>query len=394
MELLAAHDQWRTRPADERFESLESLLADCQDDKENCVNRRIKAKDIKVDEVDGDVKLVGRGNAHANFTNFSFTQFCRYIGCPASFIPTLSSSLASAVINYRLGATIEERSLQDDDGKAFYMKPNSDGSIKIRAMVGDGYQRIHDYDIVSRLFDFRDDGWRIPPARPVSENFPGSRVATEQDCLEVSQFAGLGVKPGDIIAPAGLYRGDRNMFCFMVDESKVIDDGSDGGLCRGFFVENSEVGDRAFKVTMFMYRAVCGNHIVWDASNVTHINLRHTKNVTSRAMKSLQVDLINWANESTSEQEAIISRLQSFEIAQQKEDVIDFIFTKMGGLIGKRQASDIYDTGVMNADEDGNPKRAWGFINAITRYSQTKRNMDERNKLDAAAGQLIDIFRR
>ena len=47
-----------------------------------------------------------------------------------------------------------------------------------------------------------------------------------------------------MIAPAGIYASDHDMFAFLVNEEYRIDDGSDGGLARGFFVQNSEVGPR------------------------------------------------------------------------------------------------------------------------------------------------------
>jgi len=45
-----------------------------------------------------------------------------------------------------------------------------------------------------------------------------------------------------MISPAGIYASDHDMFSFLVNEEYRIDDGSDGGLARGFFVQNSEVG--------------------------------------------------------------------------------------------------------------------------------------------------------
>lgn len=387
--LMRAHRQWASRPSDERFWNLDDLLRNCEDDRLNSVNIRIPASRIAVSCLNGDIRLNGNANTTAGFTNYSFGQFCRYAGCPPTFLPSLNPETAVTVLNERLEKTIEERELADDHGMRFYMR-NTDNGPVIRAMLSDAYQRLHDYDIVSRLIDFQSLGWRIPPARPVDNNFPGSRIATEEDCLDVRSF--LSVHPGDVIAPAGLYRGDRNMFCFMVNEDRRIDDGSEGGLSRGFFVENSEVGDSSFRITMFLYRVVCGNHIVWGAENVTMVRFRHTKNIDAKAMNSLKVDLVKWADESSVEQEATIRKLQRFEIANNKEDVVEFIYNQLGPAIGKRQAGDIYDDGVVNADVDGHPKTVYGYANAITRFSQSLTNADGRHKMDLAAGELMKMF--
>ena len=77
-----------------------------------------------------------------------------------------------------------------------------------------------------------------------------------------------------MIAPAGLYASDHDCFAFMVNESVTVDDGSDGGLCRGFFVSNSEVGAASLKFTS-LYRSVCGNHIVWGAKQAQERHCPH-----------------------------------------------------------------------------------------------------------------------
>ena len=47
----------------------------------------------------------------------------------------------------------------------------------------------------------------------------------------------------------------------------------------GFFLWNSEVGRRSVGVQTFWFQAVCANHIVWDAVEVTEFSRKHTANV-------------------------------------------------------------------------------------------------------------------
>ena len=47
----------------------------------------------------------------------------------------------------------------------------------------------------------------------------------------------------------------------------------------GFFVYNSEVGRRAIGCQTFWFQAVCQNHIVWDATEVTEYTRKHTARV-------------------------------------------------------------------------------------------------------------------
>ncbi|MFM9966126.1 MAG: hypothetical protein ACKV2Q_33510, partial [Planctomycetaceae bacterium] len=65
----------------------------------------------------------------------------------------------------------------------------------------------------------------------------------------------------------GLYCGEQDMFCFLIDPTGWIDiDGE--SFAPGFFVWNSEVGRRSLGMQSFWFQRVCQNHIVWDATQV------------------------------------------------------------------------------------------------------------------------------
>jgi hypothetical protein len=66
--------------------------------------------------------------------------------------------------------------------------------------------------------------------------------------------------------PSGAYLGDRDMFLFLVDGNRALDDPTDrtdAGLFRGFILRNSDVGAAALTLDVFLFRAVCANHIIW-----------------------------------------------------------------------------------------------------------------------------------
>lgn len=137
-----------------------------------------------------------------------------------------------------------------DDGNRCNALFHSNGNFVCRAFTSDDYARIWNYELIGRLRDVMGDGWRVPPARPAFINQPGARPATEADVLaRKTTGGGLTINMGDMIAPAGLYASDHDCFIFMVNEEQRIDDGSDGGLSRGFFISHSEVGASALKVT-------------------------------------------------------------------------------------------------------------------------------------------------
>ena len=68
------------------------------------------------------------------------------------------------------------------------------------------------------------------------------------------------------------------MFLFLVDGNLALDDPTDrtdAGLFRGFIVRNSDVGAAALTLDMFLFRAVCGNHIIWGFQHVVGFRRRH-----------------------------------------------------------------------------------------------------------------------
>jgi hypothetical protein len=76
----------------------------------------------------------------------------------------------------------------------------------------------------------------------------------------------------------GLYCGEQDLFVFLIDPTGWTEiDGQ--AFAPGFFVWNSEVGKRTVGVSTFWFQAVCRNHIVWDAVEVTELTRKHTAKV-------------------------------------------------------------------------------------------------------------------
>src|SRR3989337_3297764 len=91
----------------------------------------------------------------------------------------------------------------------------------------------------------------------------------------------LGYEDGVVGAervPSGAYLGDRDMFLFLVDGNRSLDDPTDGsqaGLFRGFMLRNSDVGAAALSLDLLLFRAVCANHIIWGFQHVAGFRRRH-----------------------------------------------------------------------------------------------------------------------
>ena len=181
--------------------------------------------------------------------------------------------------------------------------------------------------MTERLRELPETGWRVPPARPAQGDDPQARPATASDVLDDREGGGgLSINLGDMIAPAGLYASDRDMFVFMVNEKNPIEDGRGNRLSRGFFCWNSEVGDKSFGLMMFLYAHVCGNHIVWGADDVREVRIRHVGSANRRAWWEIRRTLSEAVDRSAEEEEGRIRTAQSYRIAGTKEELLDTIF--------------------------------------------------------------------
>lgn len=381
MNLFAASRQWAERPADERFETIADLYRATKQYADTAQEVEKDWADLRTENQGGDLVLVGKGANPAKLTNWAFGQICRKIGAPASYLGELPGTLAMQNVNHGLAHL-------DSPGTANVLF-HANGSLLVRCITSDKYSRIWNYEVAQRLMGLGENGWRVPPARPVNSDQPGARRATDQDVLNDQGF-GLSVKVGDFIAPAGIYASDHDMFVFMVNETAQIDDGSGQPMSRGFFVSNSEVGAASLRLTRFLYRHVCGNHIVWDAKNVTEIKLVHTGDIQAKAARELYAEIKRYSNESVSDENAKIASARQFVLGDNKDKVLDTLFGMRSLGITRRSLSAAYDSTVEHT-EDGEPNTAWGMAQGLTRVSQAQPFAEDRTAMDRAAGRVLAL---
>lgn len=218
--LMQASNQWRTRPADQRFTSLTALNDHCQAMRRQSTGKVLSSRAIEVQPVEGTkdgLVAVGPNGSPANFTHFSFGQLAQRAGAPAGYLRDLPAPIAADCLNYGLKFHRDV----EDIGVLLY----KNGETSLRAVTGPNYGRIWNSTITSALVDRFGDGinghFRVPGEF-------GQRIDVTKDNTT-------------------LYASDRDMFVFLADEERRITvpnrrNGQAGSLARGFFVWNSEVG--------------------------------------------------------------------------------------------------------------------------------------------------------
>ena len=178
----------------------------------------------------------------------------------------------------------------------------------------------------------------------------------------------------------------------MVDNNRrIFEKGPGGGLGRGFFVWNSEVGARTFGVMTFFYEYVCGNHRVWGATGVQELKIRHVGNADARAFRELAIELRCYADSSAQEDEGRILRAKAKLLGDTKDEVLDRVFgMKIPGLT-RGLLEDSYKRATMQEAGYGNPKSVWGLTGGITEVARDMPYADQRAEVDKGAWKLTQV---
>lgn len=379
--LTAASHEWANRPADERFSSLRELFLHTAIAAEQSreVREHVNKCEVAVGER-GSLQLNTPHEGALNFSNWGFGQFCTAIGSNAKYMRSLANDPARAA--YNLNEDIAK--IRGTQSNVLYI----DGGNKMLSCTSTSYGRCYNHVVADEIMQ-SGEGWHTLPAMPAGKNSPNTRIATEADCTRSTI-----IKPGDQIIDAGLYaaKGGENCFIFMVDDSLRVDDGTDEGLSLGFFAVNSEVGQRAFELTTFMYRYVCGNHIVWEAENVQTVKIKHIgDNVEGRIRTAIQKYLKNTRQTDLRAVEARVARAKLLALGGTRDEVSDALFNHDTIDLRRTDINQAYAMAEQYYQIDGSPRNAWGFAQGLTRVSQLSGWADERDRLDRAASLVLAL---
>jgi hypothetical protein len=350
--LLKATNEWSSRPADQRFSSLPELHAAVTRHRDIAGIATAPYRSLHARAVDGAVQLNGRAVVTAALTHWSFGQLAMRAGAPSSYLRELPAPLAAECINHGLAQRA------DNAVVLFAKEPNG---LTCRALTSDSYTRIWNTDITKRLLTLAERG----PWQPAPTAFDGSR---------------------------GLYASDHDMFAFMVDnDRRIFEKGPAGGLGRGFFAWNSEVGAASFGIMTFLYEYVCGNHRVWGAQGVAELRIRHVGNADERAFRDLAVELRRYADSSATDIERQIESARTFSLGNDKDEVLDRVFSLRVPQLSRKRIGDAYALAEQREDWYGSPRSAWGLAGGITEFARDLPFADERVALDRAAGKVMQL---
>jgi len=376
---MTAHQQWASRPQDQRFQTLEELSQAV-----SARRMRSRASDVKMTDAafnvteNGDIELVGVTRA-TQLSHWSFGQTARYLGAPAEYLRGRikdNPELVKRNLNY-LVTTVESTG-SNPLAKLMVVDSEGDDSPTLQALTSPTYGRIWDADVADctkRIVEQSDGKFYNPKAYRNGGN----------------GFAGINGQ----IENSGLYASDRDIFIFMIDGGSVLDAGPRAQLNRGFFMWNSEVGSATFGLTTFLFNMVCGNHIIWGAQDVNEFTVRHTKNGPYRFDSQAYPMLKAYVESSAERDISVIRRAQDTMIpaglTQGKPDFDQIkTFAHRGG--NKFTKSEL-EGGIHAALlEEGDCRTAWQLTQGLTAHARTYEWVDARVDLERRAGKILNML--
>jgi len=358
-QIHAASHQWATRPADERFTSLEDMHAKTLQYRNASAEKDVPWTDLRVEAQGDDLSLVGKAGIGARIAHYAFGQLAARIGAPAAYLRDLPATLAAQNLNFGLKEKVS--------GWASLLFQRGE-QLTLRAATSDKYERVWNHEVIARLIDLSQRQNLIP----------GRTTMGGADNPDGNDLNG--------VPSRSLYASDHDMFAFLMSDKQVVDPVGQP-LYRGIIVSNSEVGDRSLGVLGFWFREVCWNHIIWGAERLLEVRLNHIGEIRNRWIDAT-VSIRRYLDSSTSMEETKFKQLTA-RIAATKDEVLDTLFGKRSLGLSRKALEASYDAVV--PEEDGDPRSVWGIAQGVTRYSQETTYADERFALDKAAGKLLDL---
>ncbi|MGL5095284.1 MAG: DUF932 domain-containing protein, partial [Planctomycetia bacterium] len=269
---------------------------------------------------------------------WSFGQLCQLAKVSKDTVNRLSPETAARVFEETLPAGKKPLQLLTEGDT-------------VRSVHGTAYTRLHNADLVAILHEFATDFG------------PPQRAST---------------------GGTGLYCGEEDMFCFLIDPLGWVEiDGE--AFAPGFFLWNSEVGKRSLGIETFWFQAVCQNHIVWDAVEVVEFARKHTANVHESLSEIRRIieRLVQKRDDRRDGFAKVVRKAMETRLGDDAEEVADVLAKAGVSQVLRKQALDLA--------RDQGRFTIFSLVDALTRLSGAFKNAGDRTEADQKAGRLLQL---
>ena len=340
--LTRAHDELFRRAPDESFATLPDLWQHCFDSRQRSELLWRHPQELAAMPAAGRIELATGQTDTRRLNSWSFGQLCQLAGVNRETVNRLSAGTAAKVF--------EETMPQSDKPLQLYAEADV-----VRSIHGASYTRLYNVDLLTMLREFATD---FTPPQQAGES--------------------------DSNGGTGLYCGEQDMFCFLIDPAGWTEINGEA-FAPGFFVWNSEVGKRSVGVQTFWFQAVCRNHIVWDAVEVVEFSRKHTANVhdSLNEIRSIIERLVEKRDQRRDGFTATIRNAMTAKLGDDAEEVLK-VLSRHGVTrqLGKEALQIAREQGAFTV---------FAVVDALTRIAGRIRNAGDRSEVDQKASSLLAL---
>ena len=334
----------------------------CRADRNFSRSIDVEVADIDINDTEEGI-VVATPKMVAAPSHWSFGQLSGDLSATPGYLRTLPDPLVVQCLNHGLATRQNDKPM-----KFMSIAPPDGGTSTLQAVTSTTYGRIWDADVADGV----------------------QRVVDKSG----GRFFNPKAMVGGQARPSGLYASDHDIFVFMVDGGSLLDAGPRAQLSRGFFAWNSETGARSFGLTTFLFNAVCGNHIVWGAQDVSKILIRHTQNGPARFDTEAVPLLLSYVDASPKPLEEAVHRAESTLLGEFPKDEKE-LFNQVSAYANKYAAftkNELKSAIDFAKAEEGECRNVWQLIQGLTAYARGFDYVDARVDLETRAGKLMNPF--
>ncbi|MFO0840941.1 MAG: hypothetical protein U0797_00900 [Gemmataceae bacterium] len=333
----ASRELFRREP-DEAFGSLSELTARCRERKEVASERWVPPQRLRAVTGEAGLRLSDGEGEPLRMTDWSFTQLCGLARAHKDTVNRLSVETAARVLDETLPRS--NRPVQ------LYAS-----GAELRSVHGMSYTRLHDVEVLSMVSEFAVDF--TPP-------------------------------PAGIDGKTGLYAGEQDLFCFLIDPTGWAEVNGEA-FAPGFFVWNSEVGKRSVGVQSFWFQAVCRNHIVWDAVDVTEVVRKHTGKV-GEALGEIRRVIESLVEKRDARKDGFVAAIRAAMETRVGDDAEEALKVLSEKGVGKALAARALELAATQGRFT-----VFSVVDALTRLAGEYRNAGDRLQADQQAAALLSM---
>jgi len=359
--LTKANDELFRRAPDECFPSLTAIWEHCHQRRERGTDHWHPPQSLRPGVQDKRFVLALGGDEPLQMNDWSFAQLCRLARVSKDTLVRVTPQTAGRVLDETLPTSDKP------------VQVLTEGDL-IRSIHGVAYTRLWDVELLTMLREFATD-FQPPQQARVDEDASG----TVNDDLPFVPDSEPKSKRG-----TGLYCGEQDMFVFMIDPLGWTEINGEA-FAPGFFLWNSEVGRRAVGVQTFWFQAVCQNHIVWDAVEVTEFTRKHTANVheSIRDIRTIIANLVEQRDQRKDGFAKVIKKAMETTLGGNADEAMK-VLDRYG--ITRTLAKSALDL----ARRKGK-FTIFAVVDALTQLSGTIPNAGDRAEADQKAGRLLAL---